>query len=118
MGASTGIFKEPEIAVMVTVVLLTTLLTPIIMRGAFAIHCPEDDDEDQRTREEPLTYARVAETTGRGVEAEICDGFRQVNVCGFQVGRPGTSLSRSGQRGPSDHLQRHKHRNGTDQARM
>ncbi len=48
---------------MVTVVLLTTLLTPIIMRGAFAIHCPEDDDEDQRTREEPLTYARVAETT-------------------------------------------------------
>jgi len=62
MGASTGIFKEPEIAVMVTVVLLTTLLTPVIMRGAFAIHCPEDDDDNQLTREEPLNYARVAET--------------------------------------------------------
>ena len=37
MGASTGIFKEPEVAVMVTVVLLTTLLTPLLMRGAFAI---------------------------------------------------------------------------------
>ena len=29
MGASSGIFKEPEVAVMVTVVLLTTLLTPL-----------------------------------------------------------------------------------------
>ena len=47
---------------MVTVVLLTTLLTPVIMRGAFAIHCPEDDDDNQLTREEPLNYARVAET--------------------------------------------------------
>jgi Kef-type K+ transport system membrane component KefB len=40
MGASSGLFKDPEVAVMVTVVLLTTLLTPMIMRGAFMIHCP------------------------------------------------------------------------------
>jgi Kef-type K+ transport system membrane component KefB len=47
MGASTGIFKEAEVAVMVSVVLLTTLFTPLLMRGAFAIHCAEDgDDED------------------------------------------------------------------------
>ena len=44
MGASTGIFKEPEVAVMVTVVLLTTLITPLIMRGAFIIKCPQDNE--------------------------------------------------------------------------
>jgi Kef-type K+ transport system membrane component KefB len=46
MGAATGIFKEPEIAVMVTVVLLTTLFTPLVMRGAFLIKCPQDLKED------------------------------------------------------------------------
>jgi Kef-type K+ transport system membrane component KefB len=46
MGASSGIFGEPEVAVMVTVVLLTTLITPLIMRGAFILRCPEDEDEN------------------------------------------------------------------------
>lgn len=45
MAASTGIFNESEVAVMVGVVLLTTLITPLIMRGAFAIHCPEDFED-------------------------------------------------------------------------
>jgi Kef-type K+ transport system membrane component KefB len=45
MGASTGIFNEAEVAVMVAVVLLTTLITPLIMRGAFAIQCPMDLEE-------------------------------------------------------------------------
>ena len=45
MGASTGIFHEPEVAVMVTVVLLTTLITPLIMRGAFMIKSPYDEEE-------------------------------------------------------------------------
>ena len=45
MGASTGIFKDPEVAVMVTVVLLTTLITPLLMRGAFQLKCAEDDDD-------------------------------------------------------------------------
>lgn len=43
MAASTGIFQEFEMAVMVAVVLLTTLVTPLLMRGAFLIHCPQDD---------------------------------------------------------------------------
>ena len=30
---------------MVAVVLLTTLITPLIMRGAFAIHCPQDVED-------------------------------------------------------------------------
>jgi Kef-type K+ transport system membrane component KefB len=46
MGASSGILGQPEVAVMVTVVLLTTLITPLIMRGAFMLYCPEDNDEN------------------------------------------------------------------------
>lgn len=42
MGASTGIFGEPEVAVMVAVVLLTTLLTPIALRSTFNIVSPQD----------------------------------------------------------------------------
>jgi Kef-type K+ transport system membrane component KefB len=45
MGASSGIFQQAEVAVMVTVVLLTTLITPLALRGAFQIHCPEDDQD-------------------------------------------------------------------------
>ena len=47
MGAGSGIFGESEVAVMVTVVLLTTLITPLIMRGAFAIKSPFDDDDPE-----------------------------------------------------------------------
>ena len=55
MGASSGLFREPEVAVMVTVVLLTTLLTPLIMRWAFSLPCSHDVDlggsEPQKTLE-------------------------------------------------------------------
>jgi len=44
MGASSGIFRAPEVAVMVTVVLLTTLLTPLALRSAFQLKCADDDD--------------------------------------------------------------------------
>jgi Na+:H+ antiporter len=45
MGASTGIFRRPEIAVMVAVVLLTTLLTPVALRGAYQLKSPQDIEE-------------------------------------------------------------------------
>lgn len=45
MGASTGIFGRPEVAVMVAVVLLTTLLTPIALRGAFHLKSVQDFEE-------------------------------------------------------------------------
>jgi Kef-type K+ transport system membrane component KefB len=45
MGAASGILKAPEVAVMVAVVLLTTLLTPLALRGAFQINCPQDNNE-------------------------------------------------------------------------
>jgi Kef-type K+ transport system membrane component KefB len=42
MGATTGIFGRSEVAVMVAVVLLTTLLTPLALRGAFHLKCDDD----------------------------------------------------------------------------
>jgi hypothetical protein len=42
MGATTGIFGRTEVAVMVTVVLLTTLLTPLALRGAFGLTSAQD----------------------------------------------------------------------------
>jgi Kef-type K+ transport system membrane component KefB len=45
MGASTGIFGRPEVAVMVAVVLLTTLLTPLVLRGAFNLKSQQDFEE-------------------------------------------------------------------------
>jgi Kef-type K+ transport system membrane component KefB len=45
MGASTGIFGRPEVALMVAVVLLTTLLTPVALRGAFHLKSPQDAED-------------------------------------------------------------------------
>lgn len=39
------IFKPSEVALMVAVVLLTTLFTPFAVRGAFHLKCPEDDED-------------------------------------------------------------------------
>jgi Kef-type K+ transport system membrane component KefB len=60
MGASTGIFHESEVAVMVSVVLLTTLITPLIMRGAFMIKSPYDDEENIDEAEGSTEYSNVA----------------------------------------------------------
>jgi Kef-type K+ transport system membrane component KefB len=60
MGASTGIFNETEVAVMVAVVLLTTMITPLIMRGAFLIKCPQDEEENEE-RESAGDYPAVSE---------------------------------------------------------
>jgi len=42
MGASTGLFGPAEVAVMVMVVLLTTILTPLALRGAFHLTSEQD----------------------------------------------------------------------------
>jgi hypothetical protein len=51
MGASTGIFGRSEVAVMVAVVLLTTLLTPVVLRGAFQLRSVQDLEEGLREPE-------------------------------------------------------------------
>ena len=45
MGASTGIFGRSEVAVMVAVVLLTTLLTPLALRGTYQLKSRQDAEE-------------------------------------------------------------------------
>lgn len=71
MGASSGIFGEPEVAVMVTVVLLTTLITPLIMRGAFMLQCPEDDEEQEiRDRSEDADEPREYTITRSEIRVE------------------------------------------------
>lgn len=62
MGANTGIFKETEVAVMVTVVLLTTLLTPLVMRGAFLIKCPQDVEEERPDQNSTALYSSVVDS--------------------------------------------------------
>jgi Kef-type K+ transport system membrane component KefB len=49
MGASTGIFGRTEVAVMVAVVLLTTLLTPLVLRGAYHFRSRQDIEEGLAT---------------------------------------------------------------------
>ena len=67
MGASTGIFGRPEVALMVAVVLLTTLLTPVALRGAFQLKSPQD-------LEEGLVAPRPAKERAQpGLEVETPD---------------------------------------------
>src|SRR6202007_2820618 len=42
MGANSGIFGKPEVAVMVAMVLLTTLLTPLALRGTYQLKSRQD----------------------------------------------------------------------------
>jgi hypothetical protein len=43
IAVRTRAFRESEVAMIVAVVLLTTLLTPLALRGAFHLKCPQDD---------------------------------------------------------------------------
>jgi Kef-type K+ transport system membrane component KefB len=45
MAVRARIFTQSQVALMVAVVLLTTLLTPLALRGAFHLRCPEDDED-------------------------------------------------------------------------
>jgi uncharacterized PurR-regulated membrane protein YhhQ (DUF165 family) len=44
MGASTGIFQKREVAVMVAIVLLTTLITPLALRATFQLKSANDPE--------------------------------------------------------------------------
>ena len=62
MAAESGIFQEYEVAIMVAVVLLTTLVTPLLMRGAFMIKAAGDDD-DEGGGESASDFAEMGEST-------------------------------------------------------
>ena len=58
MGASTGIFGRSEVAVMVTVVLLTTLLTPLALRATFRLQSRQDLEETLAAAAKPTSAIR------------------------------------------------------------
>jgi Kef-type K+ transport system membrane component KefB len=64
MAVRAKVFKPSEVAMIVAVVLLTTLLTPLTLRGAFHLKCPEDEDASGGMGEfvEPLQQPRGLET--------------------------------------------------------
>ncbi len=68
MAVKANIFKPSEAALMVAVVLLTTLLTPLALRGAFQLHCPDDEDTSGGwdTAEESLEQMEAA---GEGADS-------------------------------------------------
>jgi Kef-type K+ transport system membrane component KefB len=70
MGAASGIFGKSEVAVMVGVVLLTTLLTPIALRAAFQLKCDEDYDIDGTPEESELGMAAAAGAEKSSTHAE------------------------------------------------
>jgi len=43
MAVKANVFSPAEVAMIVAVVLLTTVLTPLSLRGVFHLHCPQDD---------------------------------------------------------------------------
>jgi Kef-type K+ transport system membrane component KefB len=45
IAVKANVFKQSEVAMMVTVVVLTTLLTPLVLRGTFQLRSSEDDED-------------------------------------------------------------------------
>jgi Kef-type K+ transport system membrane component KefB len=45
MAVKAAVFNQTEVAMIVTVVLLTTLVTPLMLRGAFHLRSAEDDED-------------------------------------------------------------------------
>jgi Kef-type K+ transport system membrane component KefB len=89
MGASTGIFGRSEVAVMVAVVLLTTLLTPIALRGAFHLKSRQDIEEGLESTNPGRTSASVRDIPlAVGVEPDSIDSpsdestFRAITTSG------------------------------------
>jgi Kef-type K+ transport system membrane component KefB len=78
MGANTGILGRSDVAVMVAVVLLTTLVTPLLLRGAF--HLKDEDDFENanskiqkrlavpRTRDVPKPVVEPDEATDESAD--------------------------------------------------
>ncbi len=69
MGITAKVFNESDVAVMVTVVLLTTLITPLALKGAFQLKAAGDDDDD-----DALELDSFVESTTQTSQAENAEG--------------------------------------------
>jgi hypothetical protein len=45
MAAKSNVFTQSQVAMVVAVVVLTTLITPLALRGAFQLKCSEDNED-------------------------------------------------------------------------
>lgn len=73
MGASSGIFGRSEVAVMVAVVLLTTLITPLALRAAFNVESKDDEDEEVAVAAAVGSFATLPRELDRKAEAAAGD---------------------------------------------
>jgi Kef-type K+ transport system membrane component KefB len=77
MGASSGIFGRTDIALMVAVVLLTTLLTPVALRGAYALKSRQDMEEglaDSGPTDAPQKQVSMSAGTENGSAGSTPEG--------------------------------------------
>jgi Kef-type K+ transport system membrane component KefB len=91
MGASSGIFGRSEIAVMVAVVLLTTLLTPVALRAAYQLKSPQDFEEglaDSGPKSAPQKELSMSITT----EADSAESVPKDNSLRVAVAPPKSGL--------------------------
>ena len=90
MGAATGIFGKTEVAVMVTVVLLTTLVTPLALRLTFDLKSPQDIEEGLESPEgKPTSIGEDAPLPA----GELREGNNPPGQSNFRVITPhGTSM--------------------------
>ena len=66
MAMRAAVFKDSEVAMVVAVVLLTTLFTPLALRGAFQLSCPEDAQSLPGEMAAPLDASSRGETLNLG----------------------------------------------------
>lgn len=94
MGASTGIFGRPEVAVMVTMVLLTTILTPIALRGAFHLKSAQDLEEGLRdpVPDEPVIQEKEIPSDSTMEQVDPIDGPLQQRDIKVGFGRATVAL--------------------------
>jgi Kef-type K+ transport system membrane component KefB len=103
MGATTGIFGRSEVAVMVAVVLLTTLLTPIALRGAFHLKSRQDVEEGLETID-PTRTGSATQEIPLSAGSEPSGIYSPPDEPSFRVGIPreSPSLAFSGNEVASD----------------
>jgi len=66
MATRASVFTDSEVAMVVAVVLLTTLFTPLALRGAFQLKCPEDAQSFPDEIAEPFDTSTRGETLNFG----------------------------------------------------
>jgi Kef-type K+ transport system membrane component KefB len=77
MGASTGIFGKSEVAVMVAMVLLTTLLTPLALRGTYQLKSRQDAEEGLYEQTVPVAVDEVTPVLAANASNTMSESIHQ-----------------------------------------